>query len=265
MSMQINADPSKMSIAQRKMVSDFIMNYPTGETVGKLNFEIGVDTTQATASLDALKDKVETTNAAITQTPESAFGTTLQNSVNETLRQNDIEAASKLVGVDIDKNGSPWDARIHSSNKAKTSDGTWRKRRGIADATVTAVEAELRAVMGAPAAVAPVAPTPPVESMIVENYVPPAPVADTMPPIPASLVRPQVPVAPVTPIAPTPPAAPAPDGIRNAYVALIGRTSAAVHQKKITQEQVAACCLKYGVPALPLLANRLDLVPQIAA
>lgn len=45
----------------------------------------------------------------------------------------------------FDKTGLPWDERIHSGNKARTADGSWRKRRGVQDATVTAIEQELRA------------------------------------------------------------------------------------------------------------------------
>lgn len=42
-----------------------------------------------------------------------------------------------------DKNGLPWDERIHAGTKALNSDGTWKKRRGVDDATVAAVTAEL--------------------------------------------------------------------------------------------------------------------------
>jgi len=45
----------------------------------------------------------------------------------------------------VDSSGLPWDERIHSSNKAMTDKGVWRKRRGVSDATVAQVEAELRA------------------------------------------------------------------------------------------------------------------------
>lgn len=42
-----------------------------------------------------------------------------------------------------DKNGLPWDERIHAGTKALNADGTWKKRRGVDDATVAAVTAEL--------------------------------------------------------------------------------------------------------------------------
>jgi hypothetical protein len=40
--------------------------------------------------------------------------------------------------------GLPWDERIHAGSKVLNADGTWRKRRGVDDKTVAAVEAELR-------------------------------------------------------------------------------------------------------------------------
>lgn len=43
----------------------------------------------------------------------------------------------------VDKNGLPWDSRIHAGTKALNADGTWKKRRGVDDATIAAVTAEL--------------------------------------------------------------------------------------------------------------------------
>src|SRR5829696_1245917 len=54
-------------------------------------------------------------------------------------------------GVNLDKSGLPWDARIHSSPPSTIKDGTWRRKRGLDEATEQAVIAELRQVMGAPA------------------------------------------------------------------------------------------------------------------
>jgi len=45
---------------------------------------------------------------------------------------------------DIDTNGLPWDERIHSSNRKMTKDGVWQKRRGVTDAEVQKVTAELQ-------------------------------------------------------------------------------------------------------------------------
>ena len=122
---------------------------------------------------------------------------------------------SHASGVEIDKHGLPWDARIHAGTKRKNADGSWTAKRGIDATLVTAVEAELRQVMGA--------------------------------------------------VAPAAPAAPAAVDGRALFVGLIGRASAAMNAAKLTQEEVAQICGKYGIPALPLLANRLDLVAQVAS
>lgn len=44
---------------------------------------------------------------------------------------------------DLDKEGIPWDGRIHSETKAKTDKGIWRARRGVSPALAATVKAEL--------------------------------------------------------------------------------------------------------------------------
>jgi hypothetical protein len=51
----------------------------------------------------------------------------------------------------VDKNGLPWDDRIHSTPATITTKGVWRAKRGVTPALVAQVEAELRARGGAPA------------------------------------------------------------------------------------------------------------------
>lgn len=93
------------------------------------------------------------------------------------------------ASVELDAKGLPWDGRIHAGKASapiKVGDGSWRKKRGVDDATVAAVEAELRQVMAAPG----------------PNATPAAPAAASPEPAPA----PAPTAAPVAP-APTPPAA----------------------------------------------------------
>lgn len=47
----------------------------------------------------------------------------------------------------VDTTGMPWDERIHSPNKTRIANGSWRKKKGVAETVVAAVEAERR---GAP-------------------------------------------------------------------------------------------------------------------
>ena len=78
-------------------------------------------------------------------------------------------------GVQLDKDGLPWDARIHAKTKTMNADGTWRRFRGVQDALVAEVEASLRASMAATVPAAPVQAALPL---------PPAPVAPPAPPAP---------------------------------------------------------------------------------
>ena len=176
--------------------------------------------------------------------------------------------ASSAAGVDLDTKGMPWDNRIHAESKGKIADGTWRKKRNLDPALVATVEAELRQVMGAaPAPLAQgVAPAPTPVSVAASTTVPPAPTGA----VPQPVAPPPAP-APVAGAAPSMPAAPSaapgevPADARAQFVALVGRASAAIQGQKVTQAEVNQCCADAGVPALPLLANRLDLVAQVAA
>lgn len=51
----------------------------------------------------------------------------------------------------VDANGLPWDERIHAGSKTMNKDGTWKKRRGVNDATFNAVVAELKGATPEPA------------------------------------------------------------------------------------------------------------------
>lgn len=110
-----------------------------------------------------------------------------------------------------DKNGLPWDARIHSSNHKLTDKGVWQRRRGITDMEFERVRNELLGVQ------APVIPTAPVAQVVSEPTAPIAPVAQVQPQViaPTPLVTPEIyapqvtqPTAPIAPVAPTTPVAP---------------------------------------------------------
>lgn len=166
---------------------------------------------------------------------------------------------SPVGGVELDKHGLPWDNRIHAESKGKIADGTWRKKRNLDPTVLATVEAELRQLMGAPAAplaptTAPIAPTPPLA--------PAAPVTANLPPAPAPVAG----AAPTMPAAPNvAPAGDVPQDARQQFVGLVGRASAAIQAGKVSQAEVNQCCADSGIPALPLLANRLDLVASVAA
>lgn len=178
-------------------------------------------------------------------------------------------AGASSAGVELDKHGLPWDGRIHAESKGKIADGTWRKKRQIDPALVAQVEAELRQVMGA--APAPLAqggapvPTPvSVAASTIALSVPtgavPLPVAPPPAPAPVAGAAPTMPAAPNVA-----PAGEVPQDARQQFVGLVGRASAAIQAGKVSQAEVNQICADSGIPALPLLANRLDLVATVAS
>ncbi len=156
--------------------------------------------------------------------------------------------------ADLDKHGFPWDHRIHSESKTKVADGSWRKKRGCDPVLVAEVEAQLKQVMptGAPLA-----------EVFAPAFIPTTPVGNDVIPFDNQTAVP-APPAPVS-TTPPPPASVNVEAAKSEYVALVGRVSAALSSKRVTIEGVTAVCAAHGIPALPLLVNRLDLVPQVAA
>lgn len=115
------------------------------------------------------------------------------------------------VAAVFDKTGLPWDERIHSSTKGTNQDGTFKKRRGVDDATVAAVERELRIAQGGPQEVAPAAPPPP------------APVAAAAPP-------------------PPPPADAGPN-----FISIMRTCGVALAEKRLTQPQIVEALAGVGI------------------
>lgn len=149
-----------------------------------------------------------------------------------------VAPAPPVPATSLDSAGLPWDERIHSSSKNTVADGTWRRKRGVDEALVASVEAELRALVGNAPAAGAGAPT--VES---------APIAPVPPQVP--------PVAPV-------PAASGPTTFKELTDWLLGLTKAG----KISPTDVTLVIQGLGVEGvsmLPHLANRLDLIPEVAA
>lgn len=83
----------------------------------------------------------------------------------------------------LDKEGLPWDERIHSSNHQMTAKGVWQRRRGITDEEYNRVKAELLA---------------PITLSPIEKPAPVVPVISSESVIPF-VSAPQAPAAPVAP------------------------------------------------------------------
>lgn len=297
--MQITVDPAGLSQEQREAVAGFILAYPQksaalAAAAAPKPDDTGVFTREeiAGAAEDMAAARVIPITPAVDNSPEMAFGKAAAPLPPGAAVAPPAPVAQPLAavteqptapvppapvtgtpGVEVDKGGLPWDSRIHAESKAKNADGTWRKRRNLDPATLAAVEAELRAVMAAPTAVHAPSAIPSHEvnaaamALAAPSPTPAQPAATaTMPTAgPASSVAP----APVPPPPPVPANSPAlqqpqaPD--IGQYIALVGRASAAVQANKLTQAEITEACAAVGIPALPMLANRLDLVPAVAA
>ncbi len=149
---------------------------------------------------------------------------------------------SPASNVALDARGLPWDSRIHSREKTHIANGNWKNKRGVPEKIIGDVEVELRNLMAIPPA-ATVATPPPLA---------PAPIV--MPP-PSTIVAP--PPAVIT--------APTANPSSEPFPALMTKVASAIAARKLNQAQVIALVNEAGVPSLPGLIQRPDLIPNIEA
>jgi hypothetical protein len=229
--LQISADITALNTEQREAFAAFILAFPRNNYKSQHTED---EQSVIIPAFSASTDEGE-------QSPEDAFS--LISNIPNPLPAAVVSIATAAVAspasltntaVVLDKNGLPWDERIHASSHTKNADGSWRTKRGVDAALVVTVESELKALMGIPA-------------------VPPAPT-------PIAVVPPPPP--PPVPVAETPAAAVASP---NAFVALISKASALIGANKLTQEELTAAVVAVGVPSLNLIASRPDLIPQVSA
>lgn len=233
MEMQITADFSALTAEQREHLAGFILTFPPipaelqvpGKVV-RLRVETEPNPEPDPASAFGVIDPVVAVQQSISA-PEAIAGPTLIIPPPPAPAVIDPQNVAERATVEIDKHGLPWDGRIHASTKGKNADGAWKKKRGLDDAALAQVEAELKALMAIPSAGPQLVPAPPA----------------AIPPPPG-----------------------APDPFKG-FIALMGRASAAMQAKKITEDEIKKCCssIDPSLVALPLLANRLDLVAPVAA
>ena len=143
----------------------------------------------------------------------------------------------------LDVAGLPWDARIHSRTKSKTSDGKWRYQRGVHDHVITQVEAELKLNTGTP--------------IIPETLEAPA---YKLPPTPAPAA-----VAPPPPYVPPAPVAPLIDIMapKADFPTFMSKVTSLNQTGKIDRERVVLIIQQFGIPNIPSVATRPDLIPAI--
>lgn len=129
---------------------------------------------QLLAKLDALTTRLDKLENG------GSVAVTIDNRVDGTGTTINVEGNTATVtNVELDKNGIPWDERIHAGTKRKNADGTWSMKKGVDKDLYAEIMAELTAAAGQP----------------VE---------------PVTTVAPQKPGAPAKPGAPVPPTKPAP-------------------------------------------------------
>jgi len=167
--------------------------------------------------------------------PTTVFGQAVQTTANVV-----NPVAPTTDNPALDANGFPWDARIHSSSRERVKDGTWRKRRGVDDAVLTQVEAELRGVMSVP--VPPVSHGSPIPQVIAE--------IDGMPTIPCETANLVTPTNAIHIVGETMTFAELLDGVTQA---MVGGT--------VTQVAIGTALQSLGLSALPQLVARPDLIP----
>jgi len=63
-----------------------------------------------------------------------------------------------VAKAELDKDGLPWDERIHAGTKTKTQQGVWTRRKGVDASTYNSVMAEQRQQYPAPDSTPPAAP-----------------------------------------------------------------------------------------------------------
>ena len=231
MEIQIKADFSALTAEQREHLAGFILTFPP------IPEGMSVDYAEARKAFEEtheIRVQIEPDDPAAAfgdaQAPVAEAGPKIVVPPPPPPAAVDPREVPARATTEVDKSGLPWDGRIHASTKAKNADNSWRYKRGLDAAVLAQVERELKALMAIPAA------------------------------------GPQLVPAPPAPAAAVPPPPGGPDPIA-AFIGLMGRASAAMQAKKITQEEIQNCCksIDPNLVALPLLASRTDLVPAVAA
>lgn len=149
---------------------------------------------QLLARLDALNarlDKLESSSATTAVISNSGFelGGKMPSEpgiISETTGTPYTPVVSEPT-VELDKNGIPWDERIHAGTKRKNADGTWSLKKGVDKELAAQIIAEYQSAT----TTAPAAPSKP--------SAPAAPSAPAKPGVPAAQSKPSAPVPPAPP------------------------------------------------------------------
>lgn len=184
--------------------------------------------------------------------------------------EEDDDGPANAAAPAVDVNGMPWDGRIHAGTKGTKADGSWKRRKGVTNEEVAAVEAELRASqaaaplppVAAPTPIAPPMPVPVPPMPTPEAVAAPVPVPVPVPPMPT----PEPVAAPVAPVAAPIAAAPAPEGLD--FAGFMQHLSAKMAQRDATGQpvvhadylsritaEISTAFAPHGVPALSAITD----------
>ena len=135
--------------------------------------------------LEQLLARLDTLNARLDVLEGKDVTVNIQPVIKKTISEGEVEIKGDSPAepaVELDKNGIPWDERIHAGTKRKNADGTWSLKKGV--------DKELAA-------------------QIIAEYQVAAPTTTTVPAAPAAPAKPGVPTPPAPPAAPAKPGVPA--------------------------------------------------------
>lgn len=232
-------DPRNLTKEQREHVAGFLMTWPEGSTrISLMDLQQVGRGNRIVTEPDPIEES----------SPEETFGPVSTEGPTITL----VTSGPQLVPT-IDKDGLPWDERIHSSSKNFVASGQWRKRKGISDELVAEVEGQLKRLMAIPSPLVSTIPPPPPDTKI------PPPPADASPAEIATL--PQTAVVSAEPVQ----TASSTGTTMKDYVTLLDKFSSAVTSGKMQRNKMNEFLAVIDVAELRLLAKRLDLVPTVMA
>ena len=175
-------------------------------------------------------------------------------------------------GIQVDSEGLPWDGRIHAASRTQTQDGRWKTRRNTDETVLEAVKRELQITMGLTPTYAAsqnqLTPTPPVieepaatEWEAEEVEVPTPPFVDNVVPLvpPVSSTPETVSAGVVETASPI-----EPSSSEMTFPNFMQTVTSLVAAKTLTGAKIQEAVVANGLPSLPMLASRPDLIPAVA-
>jgi hypothetical protein len=190
------------------------------------------------------------------------------------------ENTKPVQTAELDVEGMPWDARIHSRTKSKYANGTWKIKREVPPALVAQVKKELAQVMSAPKPKG--SPFPPGKYVVTESgevtieqdFL--SPELDSAPALPPRVDKPSIPKPPAPPRPPVTAVTVTPQQAQEHldtladdpneptdFVGFMELVTAPVADGRLPQATLVQIIQAHGVPSVPLVAHRPDLIPGI--